>query len=42
MPSTVTSSAFPEGDYTSVVYSFFARYSDYHKLEVTSHIVPIQ
>jgi hypothetical protein len=40
MPSTVTSSAFPRGNFTSVVYSFFARYSDYHKLEVTSHIVP--
>ncbi len=42
MPSTVTSSAVPGGDYTSAVYSFSARYSDYHKLEVTSHIVPVQ
>jgi hypothetical protein len=42
MPATVTSSAFPNDAYSPVVYSFFARYSDYHKLEVTSHIVPVQ
>jgi hypothetical protein len=42
MPSTVTSAAFPNGAYTPIVYSFSARYSDYHKLEVTSHIVPSQ
>ena len=42
MPSTVTSTAFPNDTFTSVVHSFSARYSDYHKLEVTSHIVPIQ
>jgi hypothetical protein len=42
MPSTVTSTAFPNDAYSPVVYSFSARYSDYHKLEVTSHIVPIQ
>jgi hypothetical protein len=41
MPSTVTSTATPSS-YTPVVYSFSARYSDYHKLEVTSHIVPSQ
>jgi hypothetical protein len=39
MPSTVTSTAIP-GEAT--VYSFSARYSDYHKLEVTSRIVPSQ
>ena len=42
MPSTVTSTATPSGPYAPVVYSFSARYSDYHKLEVTSHIVPSQ
>ena len=42
MPSTVTSTAFPNDAYSPVAYSFSARYSDYHKLEVTSHIVPIQ
>lgn len=42
MPSTVTSTAFPNDAYSPVAYSFLARYSDYHKLEVTSHIVPVQ
>jgi hypothetical protein len=42
MPSTLTSTATPSGVYTPIVYSFSARYSDYHKLDVNSHIVPIQ
>ncbi len=42
MPSTLTSTATPSGVYTPIVYAFSAHYSDYHKLEVTSHIVPSQ
>jgi hypothetical protein len=42
MSSTLTSAATPSGVYTPIVYSFSTRYSDYHKLEVTSHIVPSQ
>jgi hypothetical protein len=40
MPTTITSTATPSD--TSTVYSFSARYSDYHKLEVSSHIVSPQ
>ena len=40
MPTTITSTATPSD--TATVYSFSARYSDYHKLEVTSHIVSPQ
>ena len=40
MPATITSTAVPSEVYVPTVYSFSARYSDYHKLEVTSHIVP--
>jgi hypothetical protein len=42
MPSALTSTAIPSEVYTPIVYSFSARYSDYHKLEVTSRIVPSQ
>jgi hypothetical protein len=42
MPSTLTSTATPSEVYAPTVYSLSARYSDYHKLEVTSHIVPSQ
>jgi hypothetical protein len=42
MPSTITSTATPSDVYVPTVYSFSARYSDYHKLEVTSHIVSPQ
>jgi hypothetical protein len=42
MPSAVTSTAIPDGFTPPEVYSFSAKYSDYHKLEVTSHIVPSQ
>ncbi|GGA58831.1 hypothetical protein GCM10011507_07740 [Edaphobacter acidisoli] len=41
MPSIITSTMTPDNAYTPTVYSFLARYSNYHKLEVTSHIVPI-
>jgi hypothetical protein len=41
LPSTLTSTATPNG-FTPIVYSYSARYSDYHKFEVTSHIVPSQ
>lgn len=40
LPATITSTATPSGVYVPTVYSFSARYSDYHKLEVSSHIVP--
>jgi hypothetical protein len=40
MPVAITSTAIPNDVYTPTVYSFSARYTDYHKLEVTSHIVP--
>jgi hypothetical protein len=40
MPTTLTSTATPSDVYTPTVYSFSARYTDYHKLDVTSHIVP--
>jgi hypothetical protein len=42
MPTALTSTATPNDVYTPTVYSFSARYSDYHKLEVTSRIVPSQ
>ena len=42
MPSTVISTATPSDVYAPTVYSFSAHYTDYHKLEVTSHIVPPQ
>lgn len=42
MPATITSTATPSDAYVPTVYSFSARYSDYHKLEVTSHIVSPQ
>jgi hypothetical protein len=42
MPTALTSTATPSDVYTPTVYSFSARYSDYHKLEVTSHIVAPQ
>jgi hypothetical protein len=42
MPTTITSTATPGEAYSPTVYSFSARYSDYHKLEVTSHIVSPQ
>jgi hypothetical protein len=42
MPTTITSTATPSDVYVPTVYSFSARYSDYHKLEVTSHIVSPQ
>jgi hypothetical protein len=38
----ITSTATPSEVYVPTVYSFSARYSDYHKLEVTSHIVSPQ
>lgn len=40
MPTTLISTATPSDVYAPTVYSFSARYTDYHKLEVTSHIVP--
>jgi hypothetical protein len=40
MPTTITSTETPANVYTPTVYSFSATYTDYHKLEVTSHIVP--
>ena len=42
MPTTITSTATPSEVYVPTVYSFSAHYADYHKLEVTSHIVPPQ
>jgi hypothetical protein len=42
MPATITSTASPTEVYTPTVYSFSARYSDYHKLEVTSRILSPQ
>jgi hypothetical protein len=42
MPAMITSTATPSEFYVPTVYSFSARYSDYHKLEVTSHIVSPQ
>jgi hypothetical protein len=42
MPTTITSTATPSDAYVPIVYSFSARYYDYHKLEVTSHIVSPQ
>lgn len=42
MPATITSTATPTEAYTPMVYSFSARYSDYHKLEVTSRILSPQ
>jgi hypothetical protein len=41
MPTAVTSRAIPN-DIDTVIYAFSAHYADYHKLEVTSHIVPVQ
>ena len=41
MPTTITSTATPTEAYTPTVYSFSARYSDYHKLGVTSRILPL-
>lgn len=40
MPSAISSTETPDNVYTPTAYSFDARYSNYHKLEVTSHIVP--
>lgn len=40
MPSTITSTATPNDGFGSTTWSFTARYSNYHKLEVTSHILP--
>jgi hypothetical protein len=40
MPKTIVSTATPTDDYDPAVLSFAARYSDYHKLEVTSRILP--
>ena len=42
MPSTIVSTVTLSDVYVPTVYSFSARYSDYHKLEVTSHIVSHQ
>jgi hypothetical protein len=42
MPTVLTSTATPSDAPVPTVYSFSARYTDYHKLEVTSHIVPSQ
>jgi hypothetical protein len=42
MPTALTSTATPSDAYTPTVYSFSPRYTDYHKLEVSSHIVPLQ
>lgn len=43
MPTTIRSTETPAAtDYTPAVYSFSATYTDYHKLEVTSHIVPLR
>jgi hypothetical protein len=41
-PTALTSTATPSDVYSPTVYSFSAYYSDYHKLEVSSHIVPAQ
>ena len=41
MPSTITSTATPNDGFDSTTWSFIARYSNYHKLEVTSHILPV-
>ena len=40
MPTALTSTASPSDAQVPAVYSFSARYTDYHKLEVTSRIVP--
>lgn len=41
LPATIKSTETPAaGDYLPTVYSFSATYSEYHKLEVTSRIVP--
>jgi len=40
MPTTITSTETPADAYTPTVYSFSATYTDYHKLEISSHIVP--
>ena len=41
MPTTIKSTETSTArDYPPAVYSFSATYTDYHKLEVTSHIVP--
>jgi hypothetical protein len=42
MPTAITSTATPTGVPTRTVYSFSARYTGYHKLEVTSRIVAPQ
>lgn len=42
MPMIIASTATPSEAYVPTVYSFSARYYDYHKLEVTSHIVSPQ
>jgi hypothetical protein len=42
LPTALASTAIPNDVYTPTVYSFAARYTDYHKLEVTSRIVPPQ
>jgi hypothetical protein len=40
MPKTIASTAQPTAKYDPAVLSFVARYADYHKLEVTSRILP--
>jgi hypothetical protein len=40
MPATISSTATPSEAYTPTLYSFSAKYSEYHKLEVRSRIVP--
>jgi len=42
MPMTITSTETPVNVYTPTVYSFSATYTDYHKLEVSSHIIPVR
>jgi hypothetical protein len=39
MPAAITSTAIPTEVYAPTAYSFSARYSGYHKLEVTSRIL---
>jgi hypothetical protein len=40
MPAAITSTATPTDTYVPTVWSFDARYTNYHKLEVTSRILP--
>jgi hypothetical protein len=42
MPSIITSRATPADADNPTVWSFNAHYTDYHKLEVTSHILPFR